>query len=115
MARFDMRLLEAERLTPKEYDSYSRAFAIRMADQRHLLAWLAFQREVVQAEEKVGKGYQRVYQTFDEFHDHDEAIDRIFNSDMYALKQDKRSREAEAKRQEAMKRNEALSKLRKRK
>ena len=91
IGRFGMSLQEAERLTPYEYRRYSRAFDIRQEDQWHLLAKLAFGREVVQSERKEGKNYVRVYQDFQDYYNAEEAIDRIFNSDVYILEEDRKS------------------------
>lgn len=115
MGRFGMSLLEAERLTPYEYQRYSRAFSIRQEDQWYLLARLAFDREVVQSERKEGKNYVRVFQSFQDYYNYEEAIDRIFNSDIYILQQDKRTAEKRKKKQTAMEMNARLREIRKRK
>ena len=74
-----MTFLEASRTTLEEFEIYNMAYLIQQEDMRYHSAIQAWFNQTVQATKGKGKSARSAYKTFDDFYNHKDEFDKIFN------------------------------------
>lgn len=74
-----MTFQEASRTTLEEFEIYNTAFLIQQEDRRYNSAIQAWFNQTVQATKGKGKSAKSAYRTFDDFYNHKNEFDKIFN------------------------------------
>lgn len=74
-----MTFLEASRTTLEEFEIYNMAYLIQQEDLRYHSAIQAWFNQTVQATKGKGKSARSAYKTFDDFYNHRDEFDKIFN------------------------------------
>ncbi len=74
-----MTFLEASRTTLEEFEIYNMAYLIQQEDLRYHSAIQAWFNQTVQATKGKGKSARSAYKTFDDFYNHKDEFDKIFN------------------------------------
>lgn len=81
IARHNMTFLEASRTTLEEFEIYNMAYLIQQEDMRYHSAIQAWFNQTVQATKGKGKSARSAYKTFDDFYNHKDEFDKIFNKE----------------------------------
>lgn len=76
-----MTFLEASRTTLEEFEIYNMAYLIQQEDLRYHSAIQAWFNQTVQATKGKGKSARSAYKTFDDFYNHKDEFDKIFNKE----------------------------------
>lgn len=78
-----MTFLEASQTTLEEFEIYNMAYLIQQEDLRYHSAIQAWFNQTVQATKGKGKGKsaRSAYKTFDDFYNHKDEFDKIFNKE----------------------------------
>lgn len=76
-----MTFLEASRTTLEEFEIYNMAYLIQQEDMRYHSAIQAWFNQTVQATKGEGKSARSAYKTFDDFYNHRDEFDKIFNKE----------------------------------
>lgn len=76
-----MTFLEASRTTLEEFEIYNMAYLIQQEDMRYHSAIQAWFNQTVQATKGKGKSARSAYKTFDDFYNHKDEFDKIFNKE----------------------------------
>lgn len=76
-----MTFQEASRTTLEEFEIYNTAFLIQQEDRRYNSAIQAWFNQTVQATKGKGKSAKSAYRTFDDFYNHKNEFDKIFNKE----------------------------------
>lgn len=76
-----MTFLEASRTTLEEFEIYNTAYLIKQEDMRYHSAIQAWFNQTVQATKGKGKSARSAYKTFDDFYNHKDEFDKIFNKE----------------------------------
>ena len=76
-----MTFLEASRTTLEEFEIYNMAYLIQQEDMRYHSAIQAWFNQTVQATKGKGKSARSAYKTFDDFYNHRDEFDKIFNKE----------------------------------
>ena len=76
-----MTFKEASRTTLEEFEIYNTAFLIQQEDRRYNSAIQAWFNQTVQATKGKGKSARSAYRTFDDFYNHKDEFDKIFNKE----------------------------------
>ena len=76
-----MTFLEASRTTLEEFEIYNMAYLIKQEDMRYHSAIQAWFNQTVQATKGKGKSARSAYRTFDDFYNHKDEFDKIFNKE----------------------------------
>ena len=76
-----MTFLEASRTTLEEFEIYNMAYLIQQEDRRYHSAIQAWFNQTVQATKSKGKSARSAYKTFDDFYNHRDEFDKIFNKE----------------------------------
>lgn len=76
-----MTFLEASRTTLEEFEIYNMAYLIQQEDMRYHSAIQAWFNQTVQATKGKGKSARSAYKTFDDFYNHKNEFDKIFNKE----------------------------------
>lgn len=74
-----MTFLEASQTTLEEFEIYNMAYLIQQEDLRYHSAIQAWFNQTVQATKGKGKSARSAYKTFDDFYNHKDEFDKIFN------------------------------------
>lgn len=74
-----MTFQEASRTTLEEFEIYNTAYLIQQEDRRYNSAIQAWFNQTVQATKGKGKSAKSAYRTFDDFYNHKDEFDKIFN------------------------------------
>nr|DAS46315.1 MAG TPA: hypothetical protein [Caudoviricetes sp.] len=74
-----MTFQEASRTTLEEFEIYNTAYLIQQEDRRYNSAIQAWFNQTVQATKGKGKSARSAYKTFDDFYNHKDEFDKIFN------------------------------------
>ena len=74
-----MTFLEASQTTLEEFEIYNMAYLIQQEDMRYHSAIQAWFNQTVQATKGKGKSARSAYRTFDDFYNHKDEFDKIFN------------------------------------
>lgn len=74
-----MTFKEASRTTLEEFEIYNTAYLIQQEDLRYHSAIQAWFNQTVQATKGKGKSARSAYKTFDDFYNHKDEFDKIFN------------------------------------
>lgn len=74
-----MTFLEASRTTLEEFEIYNMAYLIQQENMRYHSAIQAWFNQTVQATKGKGKSARSAYKTFDDFYNHKDEFDKIFN------------------------------------
>lgn len=74
-----MTFLEASQTTLEEFEIYNMAYLIQQEDMRYHSAIQAWFNQTVQATKGKGKSTRSAYKTFDDFYNHKDEFDKIFN------------------------------------
>nr|DAR65594.1 MAG TPA: hypothetical protein [Caudoviricetes sp.] len=76
-----MTFQEASRTTLEEFEIYNTAYLIKQEDMRYHSAIQAWFNQTVQATKGKGKSARSAYKTFDDFYNHKDEFDKIFNKE----------------------------------
>ena len=76
-----MTFKEASRTTLEEFEIYNIAYLIQQEDMRYHSAIQAWFNQTVQATKGKGKSARSAYKTFDDFYNHKDEFDKIFNKE----------------------------------
>ena len=76
-----MTFQEALRTTLEEFEIYNTAYLIQQEDRRYNSAIQAWFNQTVQATKGKGKSARSAYRTFDDFYNHKDEFDKIFNKE----------------------------------
>lgn len=76
-----MTFQEALRTTLEEFEIYNMAYLIQQEDLRYHSAIQAWFNQTVQATKGKGKSARSAYRTFDDFYNHKDEFDKIFNKE----------------------------------
>ena len=76
-----MTFQEALRTTLEEFEIYNTAYLIQQEDMRYDSAIQAWFNQTVQATKGKGKSARSAYKTFDDFYNHKDEFDKIFNKE----------------------------------
>ena len=76
-----MTFKEASRTTLEEFEIYNIAYLIQQEDMRYHSAIQAWFNQTVQATKGKGKSARSAYKTFDDFYNHKDELDKIFNKE----------------------------------
>nr|DAK18440.1 MAG TPA: hypothetical protein [Caudoviricetes sp.] len=76
-----MTFLEASQTTLEEFEIYNMAYLIQQEDLRYHSAIQAWFNQTVQATKGKGKSARSAYKTFDDFYNHKDEFDKIFNKE----------------------------------
>lgn len=76
-----MTFLEASRTTLEEFKIYNMAYLIQQEDLRYHSAIQAWFNQTVQATKGKGKSARSAYKTFDDFYNHKDEFEKIFNKE----------------------------------
>lgn len=76
-----MTFLEASQTTLEEFEIYNLAYLIQQEDLRYHSAIQAWFNQTVQATKGKGKSARSAYKTFDDFYNHKNEFDKIFNKE----------------------------------
>lgn len=76
-----MTFKEASRTTLEEFEIYNTAYLIQQEDRRYNSAIQAWFNQTVQATKGKGKSARSAYKTFDDFYNHRDELDKIFNKE----------------------------------
>ena len=76
-----MTFLEASQTTLEEFEIYNTAYLIQQEDLRYHSAIQAWFNQTVQATKGKGKSARSAYKTFDDFYNHKDEFDKIFNKE----------------------------------
>lgn len=76
-----MTFLEASQTTLEEFEIYNMAYLIQQEDLRYHSAIQAWFNQTVQATKGKGKSARSAYKTFDDFYNHKNEFDKIFNKE----------------------------------
>ena len=76
-----MTFLEASQTTLEEFEIYNMAYLIQQEDLRYHSAIQAWFNQTVQATKGKGKSARSAYRTFDDFYNHKDEFDKIFNKE----------------------------------
>jgi hypothetical protein len=76
-----MTFQEASRTTLEEFEIYNTAYLIKQEDMRYHSAIQAWFNQTVQATKGKGKSARSAYRTFDDFYNHKDEFDKIFNKE----------------------------------
>nr|DAP94446.1 MAG TPA: hypothetical protein [Caudoviricetes sp.] len=76
-----MTFQEASRTTLEEFEIYNTAYLIKQEDMRYHSAIQAWFNQTVQATKGKGKSAKSAYRTFDDFYNHKNEFDKIFNKE----------------------------------
>ena len=76
-----MTFKEASRTTLEEFEIYNTAYLIQQEDMRYHSAIQAWFNQTVQATKGKGKSARSAYKTFDDFYNHRDEFDKIFNKE----------------------------------
>lgn len=76
-----MTFQEASRTTLEEFEIYNTAYLIQQEDRRYNSAIQAWFNQTVQATKGKGKSARSAYRTFDDFYNHKDEFDKIFNKE----------------------------------
>ena len=76
-----MTFQEALRTTLEEFEIYNTAYLIQQEDMRYHSAIQAWFNQTVQATKGKGKSARSAYKTFDDFYNHKDEFDKIFNKE----------------------------------
>lgn len=76
-----MTFKEASRTTLEEFEIYNTAYLIQQEDRRYNSAIQAWFNQTVQATKGKGKSARSAYKTFDDFYNHRDEFDKIFNKE----------------------------------
>nr|DAI36577.1 MAG TPA: hypothetical protein [Caudoviricetes sp.] len=76
-----MTFKEASRTTLEEFEIYNTAYLIQQEDRRYNSAIQAWFNQTVQATKGKGKSARSAYRTFDDFYNHKDEFDKIFNKE----------------------------------
>lgn len=74
-----MTFQEASQTTLEEFEIYNTAYLIQQEDRRYNSAIQAWFNQTVQATKGKGKNAKSAYRTFDDFYNHKNEFDKIFN------------------------------------
>lgn len=85
-----MTFLEASRTTLEEFEIYNMAYLIQQEDMRYHSAIQAWFNQTVQATKGKGKSARSAYKTFDDFYNHKDEFDKIFNKEQVKQVNNKR-------------------------
>lgn len=85
-----MTFLEASRTTLEEFEIYNMAYLIQQEDMRYHSAIQAWFNQTVQATKGKGKSTKSAYKTFDDFYNHKDEFDKIFNKEQVKQVNNKR-------------------------
>ncbi|MFU2205244.1 hypothetical protein [Streptococcus pluranimalium] len=80
IARHGMSYQEAYNTTLVEFQVYNLAYAIQLEEKRHHLAIQAWFNQSVQATKGKGNNTKSAYKTFDDFYNHQEAFNNLFEA-----------------------------------
>ncbi|WP_249341836.1 hypothetical protein [Streptococcus hyovaginalis] len=80
IARHGMSYQEAYNTTLVEFQVYNLAYAIQLEEKRHHLAIQAWFNQSVQATKGKGKNTKSAYKTFDDFYNHQEMFNSLFEA-----------------------------------
>ncbi|AWX97026.1 hypothetical protein BKM67_02895 [Streptococcus suis] len=75
-----MTYIEAANTTLEEFYIYNTAYAIQQEDKRHLAAIQAWFNQSVKATKGKGKQARSAYRKFEDFYNHKEEFDKLFES-----------------------------------
>lgn len=76
-----MTFKEASRTTLEEFEIYNTAYLIQQEDRRYNSAIQAWFNQTVQATKGKGKSARSAFKTFDDFYNHKDEFDKIFNKE----------------------------------
>lgn len=76
-----MTFLEASRTTLEEFEIYNMAYLIQQENMRYHSAIQAWFNQTVQATKGKRKSARSAYKTFDDFYNHKDEFDKIFNKE----------------------------------
>ena len=76
-----MTFQEALRTTLEEFEIYNTAYLIQQEDMRYHSAIQAWFNQTVQSTKGKGKSARSAYKTFDDFYNHKDEFDKIFNKE----------------------------------
>lgn len=85
-----MTFQEASRTTLEEFEIYNTAYLIQQEDRRYNSAIQAWFNQTVQATKGKGKSARSAYKTFDDFYNHKDEFDKIFNKEQVKQVNNKR-------------------------
>ena len=85
-----MTFQEASRTTLEEFEIYNTAYLIQQEDRRYNSAIQAWFNQTVQATKGKGKSARSAYRTFDDFYNHKDEFDKIFNKEQVKQVNNKR-------------------------
>ena len=85
-----MTFLEASQTTLEEFEIYNMAYLIQQEDLRYHSAIQAWFNQTVQATKGKGKIARSAYKTFDDFYNHKDEFDKIFNKEQVKQVNNKR-------------------------
>ena len=85
-----MTFQEASRTTLEEFEIYNMAYLIQQEDMRYHSAIQAWFNQTVQATKGKGKSARSAYKTFDDFYNHKDEFDKIFNKEQVKQVNNKR-------------------------
>lgn len=81
MGRFGLTLLEAKRLTPREFKIYTQAYRVKSEELRRNMAIQAWYSLTVKQEKKVGSKYVPKYESFDQFYNQNKEFYAVFDQE----------------------------------
>lgn len=73
-----MSFLEASRTTLEEFAVYNKAYAIQQEEKRYQAAIQAWFHQLAKATKGKGKRMRSAYESFEDFYNHKEEFDKIF-------------------------------------
>lgn len=76
-----MTFQEASQTTLEEFEIYNTAYLIQQEDRRYNSAIQAWFNQTVQATKGKGKSARSAFKTFDDFYNHKDEFDKIFNKE----------------------------------
>lgn len=79
IARYNLSLLEAKRLTLSDFFIYKKAWEIRRQERREDMSYQAWRNREIKADKKVGKNYRPAFESFKDFYDSEKEFNQIFN------------------------------------